>query len=168
VRIITRDGSGAVFRQVNVIEFKSPDGLSPWMTFPKRNSATMAYCYLYTVFHPVPVTDLSLTLVWSGYPREAAAHIRAVYGWEVREREHGIHEVSGAGMPFPVQIIESRKLPDEENLWLKSLGRGLARNCPLSMRNVPAFTPPVMPLCVTPGAGSPNRLVFYTHNGLKT
>jgi hypothetical protein len=29
-------------------------------------------------------------------------------------------------MPFPVQIIESRKLPDEENLWLKSLGRGLS------------------------------------------
>jgi hypothetical protein len=29
-------------------------------------------------------------------------------------------------MAFPIQIIESRKLPDEENLWLKSLGRGLS------------------------------------------
>jgi hypothetical protein len=33
-------------------------------------------------------------------------------------------------MAFPIQIIESRKLPDEENLWLKSLGRGLSAESP--------------------------------------
>ncbi|MDR2500866.1 MAG: hypothetical protein LBD37_07305 [Treponema sp.] len=86
----------------------------------------MAYCYLYAALNHIPVTSLTLTLVWSGYPRQVIEHIREVYGWEVRERERGIYEVSGAGMAFPIQIIESRKLPEEENLWLKSLGRGLS------------------------------------------
>jgi hypothetical protein len=63
-----------------VIEFKSPDDYISVDDFSK----TMAYCYLYAAFHPVPVTGLSLTLVWSGYPRSVAAHIRAVYGWEIR------------------------------------------------------------------------------------
>jgi hypothetical protein len=119
---VIKKNIGAVFRQVNVIEFKSPDDYISIDDFSK----IMAYCYLYTAIRPVPVTDLSLTLAWSGYPREVAAHLREAYGWEVRERGSGIHTVSGAGMAFPIQIIESRKLPDEENLWLKSLGRRLS------------------------------------------
>jgi hypothetical protein len=54
-------------------------------------------------------------------------------------------------MAFPIQIIESRKLPDEENLWLKSLGRGLSAEqeagepdpagtaCPMTTRTLKGF-----------------------------
>ncbi|MDR2483394.1 MAG: hypothetical protein LBD08_07170 [Treponema sp.] len=78
--IIIRKNIGVIFRQDNVIEFKSPDDYISVDDFYK----TMAYCYLYAAIERIPVTRLSLTLAWSGYPRNAAEH-----GWEVRERESG-------------------------------------------------------------------------------
>ncbi|MDR2500952.1 MAG: hypothetical protein LBD37_07740 [Treponema sp.] len=119
---VIRKNIGAIFRRDNVLEFKSPGDYISADDFSK----TMAYCYLYTALNRIPITSLTLTLAWSGHPRQVIEHIREVYGWEVRERERGIYEVSGPGMAFPIQIIETRKLPEEENLWLKSLGRGLS------------------------------------------
>jgi hypothetical protein len=59
------------------------------------------------------------------YLRRVVEHLETVYGWEARERERVIHEVRGSGMAFPIQIIESRKLAEGENLWLVSLREGL-------------------------------------------
>jgi hypothetical protein len=120
---VIRKNIGAIFRHDNVLEFKSPDDYIGVDDFSK----TMSYCYLYAAQGKVPITSLTLTLVCSRYPRNVMVHIDEVYGWEVREREPGIYEVSGAGMAFPIQIIESQKLPEQENLWLKSLRGGLSK-----------------------------------------
>jgi hypothetical protein len=120
---VIRKNIGAIFRHDNVLEFKSPDYYVSVDDFSK----TMAYCYLYAARGQVPITSITLTLVCSGHPRNVMAHIHEVYGWEVLERELGIYEVSGAGMAFPIQIVESQKLPEKENLWLKSLRGGLSK-----------------------------------------
>jgi hypothetical protein len=41
----------------------------------------------------------------------------------VIETAPGIHQI--AGYPLPIQVIESKKLPFEENLWLKGLAKDL-------------------------------------------
>jgi hypothetical protein len=112
----------AVFRRDNVIEYKGPGGYISEADFNK----TLAYCYLYASIHRLSVTELSLTIAGTGYPRELARHIRKVYRWEVREAEPGIHRVSGSGMAFPVQFIEGRKLREEENRWITGLRRNLS------------------------------------------
>jgi hypothetical protein len=118
--VITKN-IGAIFRHVNVAEFKAPGDYISIDGFSK----TMAYCYLYASLNRLPITDLSLTFVETGHPRDVLGHLSTVYQWEAEEREPGLYEIRGAGMAFPIQFIESRKLSETDNLWLKSLSRGL-------------------------------------------
>jgi hypothetical protein len=119
--VVIKKNIAAIFRRDNIIEYKGPGDTLSVAGFSK----TMAYCYLYSSLNNLPVTEITLTLVVNGYPRRVVEHLGTVYGWEAREREGGIHEVRGSGMAFPIQIIESRKLGEGENLWLVSLREGL-------------------------------------------
>jgi hypothetical protein len=57
------------------------------------------------------------------YPKELLKHLREVRKYEVTEKWAGIYQVTGDILP--VQIIESKKLAEEENLWLRNLGNEL-------------------------------------------
>jgi hypothetical protein len=120
--IIINKNIAAVFRLHNILEFKGPGDSFSIDDFNK----TMAYCYLYASMNHLETSCLSLTIVETGYPREALRKVSAGYGWAVTEAGTGIHLVSGAGMPFPIQIVESGKLPEEENLWIKNLNRNVS------------------------------------------
>jgi len=69
------------------------------------------------------ITDLTLTFVESRYPRKLLAHLRQIRGFTVAEKSLGIYTVIGDILP--IQIINSRKLVMEENIWLKGLGNRL-------------------------------------------
>ena len=112
----------AIFRRNNIIEYKSPDDYVSVEFF----NETLGYCYLYASTRRLAITDISLTIVESGYPREVIRHIKEAYGWEVAETESGIHQVRGAGMAFPIQFIEIRKLREDENRWIAALRRDLS------------------------------------------
>ena len=61
--------------------------------------------------------------VESRNPRRLIRHLRKILGYTVEESQKGIYTVSGDILP--IQIIDSRHLEAEENLWLRGLGRGL-------------------------------------------
>jgi hypothetical protein len=61
----------------------------------------------------------------SRHPREALKHIREVYGYGIEEDRPGIYYIKGDVLP--IQIIESRKPDEKENLWLRDLGKGPER-----------------------------------------
>jgi hypothetical protein len=106
-----------IFRHINIVEYKSPDVSLDVNEFCKA----FAYCYVYASIRNVPITDISLSIILSIEAKTVFKHIKDVYGWEIEEASIGIYIVSGAGMPFPIQIINSKKLSEEENLWLKDL-----------------------------------------------
>jgi len=85
-----------------------------------------AYACLYKSFEKVPVTDLTVTFVESHYPRKLLEHLEKERGYKIAETSPGIYTVSGD--IFPMQAIDSRKLPLEENIWLKSLSDKLDLN----------------------------------------
>jgi hypothetical protein len=119
--IVIKKNIAAIFRRVNIIEYKRPGD-----TFSRDDfSKTQAYCGLYSYLNKTPLPDITLSLVVNRYPRTLVQHLRSLYQWEVVEWETGIYRVSGGGMAFPIQIIESGKLPAGENLWLGSLRSGL-------------------------------------------
>jgi hypothetical protein len=66
---------------------------------------------------------LTLTFVESRYPRELLGHLQEVRGYTVEERWPGIYIVRGDILP--IQIIDSRRLSGEENIWLKDLDNKL-------------------------------------------
>jgi hypothetical protein len=111
---------GRIFRADNLLEYKSPGDYLAINDFLKVN----AYANLYAVLTPgVDFADMTLTFVENRHPRKLLKYLTVTRGYTVEEASPGIYLVSGDYLP--IQIIESRKLSDQENLWLKSLTKGL-------------------------------------------
>jgi hypothetical protein len=112
----------AIFRKVNIVEYKSPGDYVSVEGFYK----VYGYACLYQSINKEDIGGLTLTFVGSHYPRKLLAHLQDVRKYIVEEKWPGIYIVKGDVMP--IQIIDSSKLSAQENLWLKSLGRKLDKN----------------------------------------
>jgi hypothetical protein len=66
-----------------------------------------------------------MSFVESRHSRKLLGHLQKDRGYTVAKTAEGIYTVTGDTMP--IQVIESRKLPAEENVWLKSLRGGLSK-----------------------------------------
>jgi hypothetical protein len=108
----------AIFRTANIFEYKSPDDYVSVEDFYK----VYGYACLYAALNKVPVTEITLTFVESRYPRKLLAHLKEARGYEVEEKWSGVYRVKGDVLP--IQIIETKKLSEEE-VWLKELGNDL-------------------------------------------
>ena len=133
---------GRLFRGHNVVEYKSErDSLSVY-----DYHKILAYALLYSSFKRVDITDITVTFALTIHPRELMRHIRGTARLSVREAGKGITYIEGGIVP--VQILESGKLPEDENLFIRGLRRGnsaeqlqkILRACEeqqsLDMRNV--------------------------------
>jgi len=109
-----------IFRTDNVVEYKSPEDYLSVKDFWK----VYAYANLYAAITPgIDLSDITLTFVGSRHPRTLLRYFIGVRGYTVEETSSGIYHVTGDYLP--IQIIESKRLPEKENLWLESLRDGL-------------------------------------------
>jgi len=108
-----------IFRRDNIMEYKSPTDSLSVNEFHK----SFARAHLYKALDDIKVDDLTLSFVVVSYPRELFRHLRETLGYEVEEKHPGVFWVTGS--IIPVQIIDIRKLSDDENLWLRNLNRNL-------------------------------------------
>ena len=111
----------AIFREWNLIEYKSPGDYISVADFYK----VYGYACLYTSFNKVSIKGLSISFVASRNPRKLLRHLQHEHGFAIEETATGIYTVSGD--IIPIQIIDSRRLSADESLWLKSLSDEL--NC---------------------------------------
>jgi len=109
----------AIFREWNLIEYKSPGKTVSVENFYK----VYAYACLYISFQKVSVTGVTVTFVGSRFSKKLISHLQNERGYSVAETGAGIYTVRGDVLP--IQLIDSSKLPLEENLWLKSLSNDL-------------------------------------------
>jgi hypothetical protein len=109
----------AIFKEWNLFEYKNPDDYVSVADFYK----VYAYACLYASLRNVSVTGMTISFVESRHSPKLLEHLQKERGYTVAGTAEGIYTVSGDIMP--IQIIESRKLPAEENIWLKSLRCGL-------------------------------------------
>ena len=108
-----------IFRQDNIIEYKSPSDSLSVNEFHKA----FARAHLYKALDDVSIADLTMSFVVSSHPRELFRHIRETLGYTVYERHPGVFVVTGA--MIPIQIVDIKKLSEDENLWLQNLNRNL-------------------------------------------
>jgi len=66
---------------------------------------------------------MTITFIESRYPEKLLEHLKNERKYTVEQTGPGIYTISGDILPL--QIIDSRLLPVEENLWLKSLSNRL-------------------------------------------
>jgi hypothetical protein len=107
-----------IFRRINIMEYKSPDDYFSVYDFYK----VLSYAFLYAALNKTPVEDLTLSIVETRHPRELFQYVEAE-GGSATETSPGIYRITG--YPLVIQAIESKKLPVEENLWLKGLAKDL-------------------------------------------
>ena len=112
---VIKKNIGAIFREWNVIEYKSPGDYVSVADFYK----VYGYTCLYASFERIPITSLTVTFVESRHSQKLLRHLRDERGYAVAENHPGIYTVTGDVLP--IQVIDSRRLPADENLWLKSL-----------------------------------------------
>ena len=118
--IVLNKNIAKIFRGVNVIEYKSPSDNFEIKDFHK----VYAYANLYAVLTPeTALEDITISLVVSKFPRELVQYLKRIRGYKVEEKCRGVHVIIGDHIP--IQIIHSKKLSADENLWLSSLKRGL-------------------------------------------
>ena len=109
---------GHLFRQHNVVEYKSPKDSLNIDDFYK----TLAYAFLYKSLAKevdgIPVSQLTLSLVRQGYPREMVKKLEAE-GMQIQRQYPGIYYVEGAHIP--AQIIAINELDAENHRSLRVL-----------------------------------------------
>lgn len=126
VLIIKKDGThpihkniGRIFRGHNLIEYKSPADSLNIDDFYKVYGYACFYKSDSSMADVIPIDDLAITFVCHRYPRNLMEHLTKKRSFQIQETESDIFYVTGDFIP--IQIIVTKKLSKEENLWLASL-----------------------------------------------
>ena len=109
-----------IFKKENILEYKSPDDHLSVKDFCK----VYAYANLYAAITPgADLSELTLTFVTNRYPQKLMRYLCKIRGYTIKESAPGIYLIQGDYISM--QIIETKRLTEGENLWLGSLRSGL-------------------------------------------
>jgi hypothetical protein len=110
---------GKIFRGHNIFEYKSEtDSFSHW-----DYSKVFGYAFLYSSFEQIHISDITLTISVTKYPRELVKFLKNERQLTVQDMGEGIYHVNGD--VFPVQILESKKMTSANNIFLRNLRSNL-------------------------------------------
>jgi len=111
---------GKIFRNHNIVEYKSErDNFSFW-----DYQKVLGYLFLYSSFERVLLSDITISISLTIYPRELVKFLENERGFKVQELGNGIYHIDGDVVP--IQILESKNLLEEENLFLRNLRSNLS------------------------------------------
>ena len=110
---------GKIFRKYNIIEYKSPDDFLSIDDFYKVYGYACFYKADAPLVDSIPIQELTITFIAEKYPRKLIRHLQKIKNYTVKKTEPGIYQVSGDFIP--IQIIITKTLTRQKNLWLKSL-----------------------------------------------
>ena len=111
---------GKIFRNHNIVEYKSEtDSFSIW-----DYSKILGYAHIYSSFEQVPLTDITISISLTIYPRELIKTLEDERGYTIQDLGTGIYYVVGAD--FTIQILESKRMSESENLFLRNLRSNLS------------------------------------------
>jgi hypothetical protein len=119
VDVVIKKNIGAIFRQFNVLEYKSPTDSLTVSDFMK----TMSYAYLYASQEKRTQREMTVTLTSRRYPRELMKYFRSSDIYGVEKRYSGVYYITGDAVA--IQVIVGRELDEDENLWLCGLTRDI-------------------------------------------
>ena len=114
-----------IFREYNIIEYKSPDDNLTINDFYK----VYGYCCFYQSdterICAIPPEELTITFICNHFPRKMVNHLKDFRGLDTVPIEAGIYYITGDA--FPIQLLVTKELNPKENLWLQSLRNDVTR-----------------------------------------
>lgn len=114
---------GRIFRRYNIVEYKSPEDYISINDFFKVHGYTCIYQANTGRELEIPPQELTITLVGYHYPRKLFLFLREHYHAEIEAVYPGIYYIHG--FLFPLQVLVTRELSKEENVWLSRLHSNL-------------------------------------------
>lgn len=110
---------GKLFRKHNIIEYKSPTDYLNIDDFYKVYGYACFYKSDVSRVNSIPIEELTISFVSHGYPRKLMKHLKKKRGFRIQKMDAGIYYILRDFIP--IQIIVTRYLSPEKNLWLSSL-----------------------------------------------
>lgn len=123
--IPVRKNIGRIFRKYNIIEYKSPDDYLAIDDFYKVCGYACFYKADVSRADSIPVDEITISLVCSKYPLKLMKHLTKDRKDIIKEADEGIYYITGD--IFPIQLIVTGRLSEDDNLWLRSLTNDLSR-----------------------------------------
>jgi len=104
-----------IFMRDNILEYKAPgDSLSVG-----DYNKVFGYAYIYAYLEQLDIRGITVSLVTSSHPDSVLKYLNERTDVSVSKVSNGIYYIHNEIMP--VQIITTKYLNDDENLWLSSL-----------------------------------------------
>lgn len=113
-----RKNIGRIFREHNIVEYKSPDDVLTINDFYKVYGYTCFYQSDTKKVMEIDPEELTITFVCSHYPRKMMQHLEWVRGLSVEYQQNGIYYILGDAIPM--QLLVTKELSREENYLQKS------------------------------------------------
>ena len=110
---------GRIFRAINLFEFKSEQDSLTVDDYHK----VMGYAYFYASSVRASLSDITISFAVTVHPKNLLDYLENKRGFKVTYTEDGICYVRGD--TFDVQILESKKLSEEKNLFIRNLRSNL-------------------------------------------
>jgi len=111
---------GQIFKGYNVVEYKSEkDNFDIW-----DYQKVLGYALIYSSLEKVPMSDITISISLTIYPRELIKTLENNYGYTIQDLNNGIYYINGADVP--IQILESKRLSKDENIFLRNLRSNLS------------------------------------------
>lgn len=114
---------GHIFRQYNLMEYKSPGASMNIDTFYKVNAYACLFKCSGGKVDEYKASEITITLVRKTYPRELIKSLNDS-GYYIERTGEGIYHVKGS-LLFQTQIIVSGELNYKEHIWLGALTQGI-------------------------------------------
>jgi hypothetical protein len=130
--VIINNTIGKIFRQYNVLEYKSPKDKLNIDTFYK----SIAYACLYKVssthVNEIKGSEITVSMVRDKAPVKMLKELEKA-GFKVEKKYDGVYYITGS--IFPTQILVTSKLDKENQKWLKSLTKDITETEYLDITN---------------------------------
>ena len=111
---------GHIFRQHNIVEYKSPDGGLSIDDFFKTIGYACIYKGLSETADQIPIEQMTVSLFRESHPRGLFRSLKK-NGFKVQKKYNGIYYIGG--IFFPVQIVVTRELEGWKHRSLRILSR---------------------------------------------
>ena len=110
---------GRIFRTHNIIEYKAPGDYLSIDDFYLVYAYACMYKADVSKIDSIPAGEITLSFVCHSFPHKLIKHLQLIRNYGFEKQEDGVYYVKGDF--FPIQIIHTKELPIEENLWLRNL-----------------------------------------------
>ena len=119
VEVPIRKNIGRIFRKHNIVEYKSPTDYLSIDDFYKVNGYACFYKADTARADSIKIHDITITFVCHRYPRSLIRYLTDEIGYQITRVEDGIYYIIGD--KIPIQLILTKELSENHNLWLKNL-----------------------------------------------